>query len=102
PDDIDVARANGLFLFENLRALVDHRIEAAFENLVVGNSARVSATLLDEVLDDLLGDGRGLGVPVLVVIIIALAVLLAAAIPFAQAVAHLLALRLFLAPADRE
>ena len=76
-----------LAFFEDLRALVDHRIDAALEDLLVGDLAPVDALLGGEVEDDLLGDRRGLGVAVLVVVVVAGAGLLAAAVHLAEDVA---------------
>ena len=45
PDDIDVGGALRLALLQDLRALVDHRIEAALEDLLVGDRAPVDALL---------------------------------------------------------
>ncbi len=85
-------------LVEDFRAFVDHRIDAAFEDLLVADLARIDAALGDEILDDLLGDGRGLGVAIFVVVVVARIGLLAAAVHFAQHVADGLALRFLLRP----
>ena len=45
-----------LALFEDLRALVDHRIDAALQDLLVGDAAAVDALLGGEIEDDLLDD----------------------------------------------
>src|SRR5579859_7275331 len=102
PDHIDVGGADRLALFEDLRALVDHRIDAAFEDLLVADLARVGARFDDEVVDDLLGDGAGLGGALFVVVVVARAGLLAAAVHLAEHVADGLALGVLLHPADVE
>src|SRR6185503_11797225 len=71
PDHVDVERALGHAFFQDLGALVDHRIEAALEDLLVRDGAAGDAELLRGLLDDLLdlrvGDRRAVGQVVLVV-----------------------------------
>src|SRR5690348_9791822 len=102
PHHIDIGRPDRLLLVEDLRALVDHRVDAAFEDFLVADLARVLARLRNEVVDDLLGDGRWFRRPVLVIVVIAGAGLLAAAIRLAQDIADCLAVRFLLHPTDVE
>src|SRR3990170_7388461 len=54
PDDVDIARANGDLLLEDLRALVHHRVEQPLEDLLVGDRATLEALLSGDLEDDLL------------------------------------------------
>src|SRR5690242_11997620 len=102
PDDIDVGRPDRLLLVEDLRAFVDHRIDAALEDFLIADLARVLTRLRNEVVDDLLGDGRRFCGSVFVIVVIAGAGLLAAAIRFAENIADRFAVRFLLYPADIE
>ena len=103
PDDVDVGRPDRDALLQNLRALVDHRVEAALEDLVAADLALVDALGGAEVGDDLLDlrvGRRGAGFRV--VDVVAAAVLLAAPAGFAEDLADVAGGRLLLVPADVE
>src|SRR3546814_15457053 len=75
----DLARALRLAFGQDQRALVDHRIEGAFDDLLIGDGALFDAGLRAELLDDL-GDARAFARrPLLVTIIEARLLLLAPA-----------------------
>src|SRR5690606_39773994 len=80
PDDVDVRGPDRDAFLEDLGALVDHREDAALEDLLLGDLARLLAGLGHEVADDLLGDGRRTRLAVLVVVVVAGAGLLATTI----------------------
>ncbi len=61
PDHIDVGGACRDALLEDLRALVDHRVEAALEDLLVADRAPRDALARGEIVDQLLGERRGRG-----------------------------------------
>src|SRR5262249_17280072 len=61
PDDVDVARADGLAFLEDLGALVDHRVEQSLADLVVGDRATRHAGFLRDFQDDALDLGIGPG-----------------------------------------
>src|SRR5215212_11315025 len=88
PDDIDVGGANGDALLQDLRALVDHGIDAALQDLLVRDRPPLDSLPGREVEDDLLHELGGLGIAVLVVIVEAGTRLLAATILLAEDLAH--------------
>src|SRR5690606_5199910 len=55
PHDVDVGCANGNAFFQNLRALVDHRIDATLQNFLPIDVSRTDPCLLHELPDHLLG-----------------------------------------------
>src|SRR5436305_1674468 len=69
PHHVDVGSADRLALFQNLRAFVDHRIDAALQNLFVRNLPHIGAAFGTKIFNDLRGDGRWLGVALLVVVV---------------------------------
>src|SRR5690606_28570898 len=71
PDDVDVRGPDRDAFLKDLGALVDHREDAALEDLLLGDLARLLAGLGHEVADDLLGDGRRTRLAVLVVVVVA-------------------------------
>src|ERR671920_319632 len=69
PDDVDVGGALGHAFLEDLRPLVDHRVEGALDDLLIADLAGLAARLGPEVVDDLrLPRGRG-GAALLVIIV---------------------------------
>src|SRR6476620_10157182 len=90
PHDIDVGRALGDTFLKDLRALVDHRIKGAFDDLLVADLAALNALLPGEVLDDLLDDGRRRRAALLVIIVKARALLLAPSVDRAQRITDVL------------
>src|SRR5476651_1124027 len=107
PDDVDVERALGHLLLEDLGALVHHREQAALHDLLVGDGAAGDAELLRGLLDDLLdlgiGDRRAVGQIVLVVAragLLAEAAELADRIGDVAGVAHVALFLVLLALAD--
>src|SRR5262249_1085009 len=92
----------GLSLFEDLRAFVDHRIDAALQDFGVADGALLDALRLGEFADERLDMRRGLGVARFVVVVEARAVLLAAPALFAEDFAVWRALRGLSRPADVE
>src|SRR3546814_17087824 len=69
PHDIDVARALRLAFGQDQRAFVDHRIERAFDDLLIGDFALFDAGLRAALLDDL-GDARAFALVPLPVLLI--------------------------------
>src|SRR5262249_23702929 len=105
PDHVDVAWTCGDALVEDLRALVDHRIHHALEDLLVADVAALLAELLQGLLDQLLDMGTGQRrAGAAFILVIALAGLLAEAAGFAERVGNfrLDAAILARAPADVE
>src|SRR5262249_61043571 len=70
PDDIDVAGANGDLLLEDLGAFVDHRIEQALQDLLVGDRPTRDAHLRGDVDDDLLDVGARRRVALFVALVV--------------------------------
>src|SRR6056297_549934 len=103
PHHVDVAATDGDALVEDLRALVDHRVQQAFEHLLVGDLTLLDALADGEVLDQL--DHVGIrcgGAGVGIVGVVAATVLLPAATVLAQHLTNGGAGRLLLVPADVE
>src|SRR6185312_11221057 len=71
PDEVDVGGPRGDPFLQNLRALVDQRIEAALQYFGVAYPTLRRALPGREVADDLLDDGGVDGLSILVVVIIA-------------------------------
>src|SRR3954447_1574386 len=90
PDNIDVGSALSDAFLEDLRALVDHRVERPLDDLLVADLATLDALLLREVLDDLLHDQRRRRPPLLVIIVEAGALLLPPPVDRAESVADIL------------
>src|SRR3546814_232851 len=100
PDDIDVGGALGHAFLQDFRALVDHRVDRALHDLLVGYLALLNAGLLPEFLDHLGDDGRGGGAALVVIIVEAGALLLAPAFHRAELVADILDAIGIAVPAD--
>src|SRR5712691_9818643 len=60
PDDVDVARPDGLAFLEDLGAFVDHRVEQTLADLVVRDRSALHFGLPGDFLDDALDLGIGL------------------------------------------
>src|SRR6516164_8771692 len=84
PDYVDVGCPLRLAFFQDFGALVDHRIDAPRQNLVIGNWAALDALLGGKVENDLFDQRRGLRMPRLVIIVVTSAGLLSAPIHLTQ------------------
>src|SRR5262245_25794210 len=105
PDDVDVAGPDGQLLLEDLGPLIDHRVEQALEDLLVGDEAPDDAHVGRDLGDDLFHLGVRLRRAVApLVAVVAGPRLLAEATHLAQAISHrrLHALALADAPAHVE